>query len=501
MGRTSAVPRICFFIGPSIRAHQVREELAGVEAEVEILPPVQQGDLLRLHPRLPDVIGIIDGYFYQVPAVYHKEILVVLEQGTRVLGSSSLGALRAAELDVFGMEGVGQVYRLYKRGSIDGDDEVALVHLEEDEHFRPMTVPLVTIRHNVARARGQRIISARTAAAVVASGKRLRFTHRTYRAALAGVPASAAPAEELARLADFLAHHAVDIKHADARALVRTVAERLRGQQPWPERPALSVYQTSYLRRQQQHYCGRWIDGTHVPEDTALMIQKLLSPSFPRLLRRVALRCLALDEARALGLTVEGAECLLARFRRRQGLGAAEAFAAWLEPRALTAGELGVALQERALEERLVARYRSLQPELPCRAQVYRRILQEVSARTGIEEASLLGAPLMHPGLAWHGPLLREMKVRGRYGAAMATAAAILAHNERLAVRFPNFMEHLAPSGLDRWFAARWGVAEAELRAALPRWGFADYAEFLQAARIAYVYDGLAMRKQIAVAS
>ena len=39
-----------------------------MDADALVLPPVQQGDLLRLLADLPDVVAIVDGYFL------HKEI-------------------------------------------------------------------------------------------------------------------------------------------------------------------------------------------------------------------------------------------------------------------------------------------------------------------------------------------------------------------------------------------------------------------------------------------
>ncbi|TVT40867.1 hypothetical protein FNH05_23330 [Amycolatopsis rhizosphaerae] len=45
---------------------------------------------------------MIDGYFHHVPSVQHKEILYAQHQGLMVVGCSSMGALRAAELTDFG---------------------------------------------------------------------------------------------------------------------------------------------------------------------------------------------------------------------------------------------------------------------------------------------------------------------------------------------------------------------------------------------------------------
>ena len=47
----------------------------------ERMPPVAQGDIYRAVRRRPRAIGIIDGYFEGVPAVWHKEILWAMAQG------------------------------------------------------------------------------------------------------------------------------------------------------------------------------------------------------------------------------------------------------------------------------------------------------------------------------------------------------------------------------------------------------------------------------------
>src|SRR4051794_26348046 len=95
--------RVVAFIGPTISVDDARAELA---CECEFRPPVGQGDVTRAVADRPDVIAIVDGYFERVPAVWHKEILWAMAEGIHVFGSSSMGALRAAELADFGMVGV-----------------------------------------------------------------------------------------------------------------------------------------------------------------------------------------------------------------------------------------------------------------------------------------------------------------------------------------------------------------------------------------------------------
>ena len=49
-----------------------------------------------------------------------------LDNGITVVGGSSMGALRASELDDLGMVGIGYVYKAYRTGAITSDDDVAL---------------------------------------------------------------------------------------------------------------------------------------------------------------------------------------------------------------------------------------------------------------------------------------------------------------------------------------------------------------------------------------
>ncbi|HSN28898.1 MAG TPA: TfuA domain-containing protein, partial [Kofleriaceae bacterium] len=131
------------FVGPTLRD----VTLAGAE----VRPPAGVGDVLRASRERVQRIAIIDGYFERMAAVWHKEILVALDRGIEVWGAASMGALRAAELDVFGMRGVGTIYRAFKRGELVRDDEVAVAHLPGEVGYRPVSDALVNLRDGLAR--------------------------------------------------------------------------------------------------------------------------------------------------------------------------------------------------------------------------------------------------------------------------------------------------------------------------------------------------------------
>src|SRR5690349_12805349 len=117
---TDAAMRAVVFVGPSLPPR-----LRPTEALWEWRPPVRQGELYRAALERPEAIGVIDGYFEVVPTVWHKEILWAMAQGIHVFGAGSIGALRAAELDAFGMRGIGQIYEMYRDGVLEDDEEVA----------------------------------------------------------------------------------------------------------------------------------------------------------------------------------------------------------------------------------------------------------------------------------------------------------------------------------------------------------------------------------------
>jgi hypothetical protein len=482
--------RVCFFVGPSVPMSDFRAACAAIDATVLVLPPVQQGDLLRLLNQLPDVIGIIDGYFFQVPAVLHKEILLTMERGARVLGASSLGALRAAELDTLGMEGIGTIYRLYKRGVIDGDDEVAVLHTEAMDGFRPLTEPLVNIRHNLRRARARRLISSRTAAAVLASAKQLNFTQRTPGAVLDGARVDRVALDEVVALGRFWREQAVDLKREDALALVRTVADRIGGAEPWPTHCPVRVNRTTFVHVYFREYVGHTVAGQHVPEALVLAFQQLLSSSFPRLFRRVGLRCLAAEEAVRRGLVGSAGEGGLAEFRQRRKLEADEAYQGWLRQHYLSHEELVAGLRERDHEVRLLACYERLHPRLRDRAAQYRQLVADVAIRMGIDGRALTRPLLMRPGILWDGPLLRELKLRGAFRPALELAGRILQYNAAFSERNPWFsLSRIPRDRLDQWVATRWASTVDALSAAMLDRGFARDDEFVEVAQKAYVYE------------
>ena len=163
------------FLGPSLPIAE-----APLIFDATYLPPVQQGDILRLLRRKPRFIGIVDGFFETVPAVWHKEILFALKSGVHVFGAASMGALRAAELHAFGMVGIGEVFAWYRDGVISSDDEVAVSHGPKELDYVAVNDTLVDIRDSCLSAVRAGVLTPDVADELIALGKAMPYRSRSF---------------------------------------------------------------------------------------------------------------------------------------------------------------------------------------------------------------------------------------------------------------------------------------------------------------------------------
>ncbi|MFZ4530553.1 MAG: TfuA-like protein [Alsobacter sp.] len=217
------------FLGPSLSAEEAIASLAtaGAGDGVVILPPATQGDVYRaVRDHRPAVIGLVDGYFHQVPAVWHKEILWAMASGVTVCGAASMGALRAAELHAFGMIGIGRIFEAYGTGRFapfddpfENDDEVAVLHGPPETGYLRLSEALVDIRRGLADAEAAGLVDGAGRDALLAAAAALPFGERCLDAMLAAAGAAAGPDVRQA-LRDWWHHHAVSQKREDALALV-----------------------------------------------------------------------------------------------------------------------------------------------------------------------------------------------------------------------------------------------------------------------------------------
>jgi len=208
------------FTGPTLSLREGEKLLEAV-----FLPPATQGDVYRAASQKPAAIGIIDGYFERVPSVSHKEILWAMAEGVHVLGAASMGALRAAELSRFGMQGVGAIYEAYASCELEADDEVAVAHAMAEEGYRPLSEAMVNIRATLRAAEEAGVIPGASRVRLEDIAKQLFYADRCYPVLLQRAAQEASLVEYLDALRSFLQYGRVDQKRLDALALLETMSK------------------------------------------------------------------------------------------------------------------------------------------------------------------------------------------------------------------------------------------------------------------------------------
>jgi hypothetical protein len=330
------------FCGPTLSA----ADQAGWPL-LEFRPPAARGDVLRATAARPDAIGIIDGYFDRVPSVWHKEMLWAMTEGIHVFGAASMGALRAAELASFGMEGVGTIFEQFRDGVLVDDDEVAVAHASGDRGFQPLSEAMINVRITLAAAEQSGVIGADTRAWLIAEGKRLPYHQRTYPELLrlaehAGVPG-------WIELKAHLATGRVDQKRTDALSMLQAMTAR--AQVGWSRKRVTfefsctdnwEVLRTQTLSR---------TEGCLVSKEQALEEELALAGRAGQM-RQVALaRGLCLEHARRTNFRADAraVEAVVDDFRRERDLLDPGQFDAWLESQGLRADEVAAFFEREAV--------------------------------------------------------------------------------------------------------------------------------------------------------
>lgn len=331
------------FLGPTLPHAEAARLLPGAI----LLPPARQGDVLRaVRTHRPAAIGLIDGAFLDVPAVWHREILWALQEGVPVLGAASMGALRAAELHPYGMRGVGEVFAAYRDGCLPGwdepfedDDEVAVVHAPAAAGGHALSDAMVDLRDTLARAEAAGAVGRTTRDALAAETKRLHFPERS----VMRLQAAACGAGETA-LADWIGANHRSRKAEDARELLRALDA---GGHATP--PPFRMERALVWER----FVAAYRDES--PQGTAVLARLAQDEAAWRATARDALGRAAVLDA-AANAKLGDARAALDRFRRERGLLRRADIDAWLDANGIAAPELERLLREEAVLDAAVGR-------------------------------------------------------------------------------------------------------------------------------------------------
>lgn len=205
------------FGGPTLHGVDI-----STDAGFRLLPPARQGDVYRAVEDGADVIGLIDGVYEYVPAIWHKEILFGLSKGVRIFGAASMGALRAAECAAFGMVGLGRIYEDYASGALEDDADVAQAHGPAELGFLPLSEPLVNVRATLRHCLEVQLITVAEHQELLEAATSIFFKERTYRRLLS---ASGTLPERALELGSIFKENAVDQKLSDAIVLIAAVLD------------------------------------------------------------------------------------------------------------------------------------------------------------------------------------------------------------------------------------------------------------------------------------
>jgi hypothetical protein len=169
------------FAGPSL--YRASADLGGLQ----LRPPAAHGDLAQAVADGAHCIGLVDGHFEAIAAVWHKEILYAINEGVVVAGAASMGALRASECAKFGMVPIGKIANEYLNGGRDDDADVAMLHGPTDIGSPPLTDALVDVEATVSAMRVFGVINDAQVENLLASARSLFFKERNIETIVAGL--------------------------------------------------------------------------------------------------------------------------------------------------------------------------------------------------------------------------------------------------------------------------------------------------------------------------
>jgi hypothetical protein len=335
------------YLGPSLPRAEAETILQAV-----YLDPIAMGDLytlVRTRAKRGDRVAIIDGFFEQVPAVWHKEILYAIEEGLTVYGASSMGALRAAEMQAFGMHGVGRIFEAYRDLLIEDDDEVAVAHATRAEGYRSLSTAMVSIRFGLERLLATHKLGREQHDVLCAYAKSQHYNVRswadTYAYAL-GIGLGDDVLEAIRAISD-----EPDAKAQDAIALLRHLAGQ--GDAPGdPAAPGFVLEQTGLWRdlvqSQEARIAGESLQSACAvaPIDPELVGHvRAASPARDALLREALLMKIAMESGATSAPDATDMKAAMFRVAARNGLHTSAEMRAWRERQRLSASDWTAVLE------------------------------------------------------------------------------------------------------------------------------------------------------------
>jgi hypothetical protein len=210
------------FLGPSMSTEKAKSIF-----DAEYRPPAKKGDFLRLG-LLSEIsmVGLVDGMFMQdYPPTPIEVYQLVAKKNIIVVGAASLGALRAVELERFGMIGIGKIFELYRTGKVNADDEVAVTF--DETSYKLQSEAMIDIRFNLFLAEKRGIISTHIRKMLSHVAKKVYFPLRNYNDILDYLVKSTPEyADQFEVFRSYISSNRVSLKELDTIKLIKYIKAR-----------------------------------------------------------------------------------------------------------------------------------------------------------------------------------------------------------------------------------------------------------------------------------
>ncbi len=207
---------ILIFAGSTISGQEILQHLDAI-----LLPPPAQGDILTsLDQYRPQAIGIIDTAFPR--SAWVSEAHFALRSGVAVYGAGAQGALRAVELQDYGMKGCGKVFHDFATGEHSDDAAVLCRYTEQNGLFVKTSESLVNVLATLKSAYTSGILNETEFDRLCLKSQEVYWRERSWQHIL--LPDLFTEPRRYEEACDWLKKNQVDLQKQDAIELLQAIA-------------------------------------------------------------------------------------------------------------------------------------------------------------------------------------------------------------------------------------------------------------------------------------
>lgn len=201
-----------------------RADVHSILPGARFAPPVRRGDILSDIEDGVNSILILDGVFHQALSVSPSEIMDALRRGIRVFGASSMGALRAVELEAYGMVGIGEVFEHIRNADAFRDDFLGQLFVDGFPQIQAASVTYVEFEINLKMLLRRRRISPAEYESLCALYADLHYAERSLPMLLVRIRGECRAPERYVNAATLALSKITRPKCRDARKALRVVS-------------------------------------------------------------------------------------------------------------------------------------------------------------------------------------------------------------------------------------------------------------------------------------